>query len=97
MFSGGTLDTFSIVAMGVYPYITASIIMQLLVPIVPRPEMSREGGEQGRNQINRYTHYLTVPLAILQAYGQATLLATSSPPVIENFGLFDRAGSTPCR
>jgi len=89
VFSGGTLDTFSIVAMGVYPYITASIIMQLLVPIVPRlMEMSREGGEQGRNQINRYTHYLTVPLAILQAYGQATLLATSSPPVIENFGLF---------
>lgn len=88
-FSGGTLDRFSIVAMGVYPYITASIIMQLLVPIIPRlTEMSKEGGEQGRSRINRYTHFLTVPLAMLQGYGQATLLASSSPPVIQNFGLF---------
>jgi preprotein translocase subunit SecY len=89
VFSGGTLDTFSIVALGVYPYITASIIMQLLVPVVPRlNELSREGGEQGRARINRYTHYLTVPLAALQGYAQASLLSRNSPPVIENFGLF---------
>jgi preprotein translocase subunit SecY len=89
VFSGGTLSTFSVVAMGVYPYITASIIMQLLVPIVPQlMELSREGGDAGRSRINRYTHYLTVPLAALQAYGQASLLANSgTPPVIESFGL----------
>ncbi|MDP9352627.1 MAG: preprotein translocase subunit SecY [Chloroflexota bacterium] len=95
VFSGGTLSTFSVVAMGVYPYITASIIMQLLVPIVPRlTELSREGGEQGRSRINRYTHYLTVPLAALQAYGQASLLANGSPPVIAQFGLFGPAWLT---
>ncbi len=89
VFSGGTLSTFSIVALGVYPYITASIIMQLLVPIVPRlMEMSREGGEAGRKRINQYTHYLTIPLAALQGYGQAVLLNSQSPPVLENFGLF---------
>ena len=69
LFSGSALSQFSIAAMGVYPYITASIIMQLLQPIIPRlEELSREG-EQGRNQINRYTHWLTVPLALLQAFG----------------------------
>lgn len=95
VFSGGTLSTFSVVAMGVYPYITASIIMQLLVPIIPRlTELSKEGGEQGRNRINRYTHYLTVPLAALQGYGQATLLSTSSPPVVAEFGLFGPAWLT---
>ncbi len=89
VFSGGTLSTFSIVALGVYPYITASIIMQLLVPIIPRlTELSKEGGEQGRIKINRYTHYLTVPLAALQGYGQIAILANSSPPVITGFGLF---------
>lgn len=89
VFSGGTLRTFSIVALGVYPYITASIIMQLLVPIVPRlSELSKEGGEQGRTKINRYTHFLTVPLAALQGYGQLVLLSRSSnPPVLTNFGL----------
>jgi preprotein translocase subunit SecY len=93
VFSGGTLRTFSVVAMGVYPYITASIIMQLLIPIVPRfMEMSREGGEAGRNKLNRYTHWLTVPLAALQAYGQATILANGR--VIERFGLFGPAWLT---
>ena len=63
LFSGSALRQFSIAAMGVYPYITASIIMQLLVPIVPRlTELSKEG-ESGRNQINQYTHWMTVPLA----------------------------------
>ncbi len=93
VFSGGTLSTFSVVAMGVYPYITASIIMQLLVPIVPRlTELSREGGEAGRNKINRYTHYLTVPLAALQGYGQASLLYSNQ--VIREFGLFGPAWLT---
>jgi preprotein translocase subunit SecY len=87
LFSGGAMASFSIAAMGVYPYITASIIMQLLVPIVPRlTELSKEG-ESGRNQINQYTHWLTVPLAALQAYGTPQLLnASLQEPVIENFG-----------
>ena len=93
LFSGSGLTNFSIVALGVYPYITASIIMQLMTPIVPRlNELSMEG-QQGRNKISQYTHILTVPLALLQGYGQ-TLLFSRQPgvdgePLIENFGLFD--------
>ena len=90
LFSGGGLTNFSIVALGVYPYITATIIMQLMTPIIPRlNELSMEG-QQGRNVIDRYTHYLTVPLAMLQGYGQ--MLLFSSPQggnLIEDFGLFD--------
>ena len=87
LFSGGGLSTFSIAAMGVYPYITASIIMQLLVPIVPQlTELAKEG-ESGRNRINQYTHWLTVPLAALQAWGTPNLLNASAPvPVIRDFG-----------
>ena len=74
-FSGGGLAQMGVMALGVYPYITASIIMQLLTPIVPAlEELSREG-EQGRNRINQYTYYMTVPLAFLQAIAQATLLS----------------------
>ncbi len=93
LFSGSGLTNFSIVALGVYPYITASIIMQLLTPVIPRlNELSNEG-QQGRNAINKYTHYLTVPLAFLQGYGQALLFSRTSVggvPLLENFGLFDR-------
>jgi len=87
LFSGGALASFSIASMGVYPYITASIIMQLLVPVIPRlTEISKEG-ESGRNKINQMTHWLTVPLALAQAYGTPQLLnATSSEPIISNFG-----------
>jgi preprotein translocase subunit SecY len=87
LFSGGALASFSIAAMGVYPYITASIIMQLLVPVIPRlTDISKEG-ESGRNKINQMTHWLTVPLAMAQAYGTPQLLnATSSEPIISNFG-----------
>lgn len=69
LFSGGALSQLSIAAMGVYPYITASIILQVLTPVIPQlRELSREGGEAGRRTLNRYTHYLTVPLAILQGW-----------------------------
>lgn len=86
MFSGGAMANFSVIAMGVYPYITASIVMQLLVPIIPRLEnMIKEGGEEGRRKIEQYTHWLTVPLAALQAFGQATLLARQG--VLASFGL----------
>lgn len=89
MFSGGAMSNFSIMAMGVYPYITASIIMQLLIPIVPRLEAIQKEGEAGRNRINQYQNWLTIPLAALQAYGQATILTrsqTSGTPVLSTFG-----------
>jgi len=93
LFSGSGLTNFSIVALGVYPYITASIIMQLMTPVIPRlNELSNEG-QQGRNVINKYTHYLTVPLAFLQGYGQALLFSRTSVggvPLLEDFGVFDR-------
>jgi preprotein translocase subunit SecY len=93
LFSGSGLDNFSIAALGVYPYITASIIMQLMTPIVPRlNELSMEG-QQGRNKINQYTHWLTVPLALLQGYGQALLFSRQSgpngQPLLADFGLFN--------
>src|SRR4051794_4746565 len=87
IFSGGTLQNFSVAAMGVYPYITASIIIQLLTGVIPRfTELSKEG-ESGRNQLNKYTHWLTVPLAALQAFGQAQLL-NSQFQALPGFGLF---------
>lgn len=87
LFSGGALSNFSVVAMGVYPYITASIIMQLMVGIVPALEkLAKEGGDAGRARINQYTHLLTVPLAALQGFAQAVVLTTTNPPVLTNFG-----------
>jgi preprotein translocase subunit SecY len=74
IFSGGALRSLSVVALGVFPYITASIIMQLLVPVFPQlKELSKEG-EAGRQRINQLTHYLMVPIAALQGFGQLTLL-----------------------
>jgi len=70
MFSGGAMRRLSVAAMGVYPYITASIIMQLLVPVIPRLQALSLEGEAGRNKINQITHWLVVPLAGLQGYGQ---------------------------
>ena len=74
LFSGGGMSSFSIVALGVYPYITASIIMQLLVPVIPALQRISQEGEAGRNRINLITHWLTVPLAALQGYGQYFLI-----------------------
>lgn len=86
LLSGGALANFSVLAMGVYPYITASIIMQLLTPLVPQlQELSKEG-EQGRNKINLYTHWLTVPLALLQAYGQVFFIQSNVPGILSDFG-----------
>lgn len=87
IFSGGALQNFSVAAMGVYPYITASIIIQLLTGVVPRlTELSKEG-EAGRNQINKYTHWLTVPLATLQAFGQAQLINGQFQGALPGFGI----------
>jgi preprotein translocase subunit SecY len=75
VFSGGGLTNFSIAMLGVGPYITASIIMQLLTIIIPKlGELQKESGEAGRETINRYTRYLTIVLAPLQGYGTIKLL-----------------------
>jgi preprotein translocase subunit SecY len=74
MFSGGAMRRFSVAAMGVYPYITASIVMTLLVPIIPQLQALSQEGESGRDKINRITHWLTVPLAGLEGYGQLVYL-----------------------
>lgn len=74
LFSGGGLESFSVVALGVGPYITASIIFQLLTMIVPKLEELSKEGEYGQKKINQYTRILTVPLAIIQAYGLIALL-----------------------
>jgi preprotein translocase subunit SecY len=76
VFSGGGLSNFSIVMLGVGPYITASIIFQLLSRIVPQLErLSKEEGEEGRRKINQYTRWATVPLAFIQGYGTITLFS----------------------
>lgn len=76
IFTGGALDNLSIMMLGVGPYITASIIMQLLTMIFPAlKEMYHEEGEAGRKKFNQYSRLLTVPLAILQGFGLLTLLA----------------------
>ena len=74
LFSGGAMRRFSVAAMGVYPYITASIIMMLIVPIIPRLQALSQEGESGRAKINLITHWATVPAAGLQGYGQLVFL-----------------------
>jgi preprotein translocase subunit SecY len=73
---GGGLEQFSIILMGLAPYINATIIIQLLTVIVPSLEALKKEGEQGQKKINNYTRYLTVPLALAQSYGMILLLNT---------------------
>jgi len=88
VFAGGGMETFSIVMMGVAPYITSSIIFQLLGMIVPSiEEMQKE--EAGRQKINMWTRWLTVPLAAMQAYGMITLLRNSSSGIMGTVSPFD--------
>ncbi len=96
VFSGGSLQSFSVAALGVYPYITASIVMQLVVPIFPRLEaLQREGGEAGRTRISQYTRVLTVPLAFLQAFGQSAILVNLHAIQPGQFNLFNGATFLP--
>ena len=88
IFSGGGMENFSIVMMGIAPYITSSIIFQLLGMIVPSiEEMQKE--ESGRQKINMWTRWATVPLAAIQAYGMITLLQRSSQGILGNVSAFD--------
>jgi preprotein translocase subunit SecY len=85
LLSGGAMYRFSVMAMGVYPYITASIILQLLQPIIPQLEELAKEGEAGRQKMNQYTHWLTVPLAALQAWSQVQIIAGGTG-VVRKFG-----------
>ncbi|MFH1564404.1 MAG: preprotein translocase subunit SecY [bacterium] len=89
IFSGGGMENFSVVMMGIGPYITASIILQLLTMIVPKlDELSKEPG--GYDKINMYTRYLTIPLAALQAFGMIKLLqnANTKIPILGYLGWY---------
>lgn len=82
LFSGGTVSNFAIVALGVAPYITASIIFQLLGMIIPRLEEIQKDGESGQKRINQWTRYLTVPLAMLQSLALIQLLKQSQLQIL---------------
>ncbi len=73
LLSGGAVANFSVLSMGVYPYVTAQLILQLLIPIIPRLEEMAKEGESGRRKINRLTYLATVPMAMLNAIGQVSI------------------------
>lgn len=87
MFSGGALSRASIFALGIMPYISASIIVQLLVAIHPALSELKKEGESGRRKISKYTRYLTVALATVQAIGISTGLPNMIPNLVPNLGL----------
>lgn len=88
LLTGGGLESFSLVALGVGPYITASIIIQLLTMIVPSLEELAKEGEAGYHKINQYTRLLAVPMAALQSYGMIILLSHSGKNIISNLGVW---------
>ncbi len=92
VFTGGSLYNFGIAAMGVYPYITASIVVTLLQGIIPRLGALAHEGEVGRNRLSQITRYITVPLALLQGFGQMALLVQLGAISSSQFNLFN--GST---
>lgn len=83
IFSGGTLVNFSVMALGLNPYINASIILQLLTMVFPKLEALSKEGEFGRQKINQYTRFLTVPLSFLQGIGMYALLRNQQ--IIDTF------------
>jgi preprotein translocase subunit SecY len=90
LLSGGAVSNFSVLAAGVYPYVTAQIVLQLLLPIFPKWEQQiKEEGDEGQRKMNQWTFYLTVPLAALSAFGQAQLFRSAtigSRPILPLFG-----------
>ncbi|NPV07213.1 MAG: preprotein translocase subunit SecY [Anaerolineae bacterium] len=85
LLSGGALSQFSVMALGVYPYITAQIVIQLLTPLIPRLQALAREGEAGRHKTTLYTYLLTIPLALLQGVAQAALMMQYG--VLNQFGL----------
>ena len=93
MFAGGALGRMSIFALNIMPYISASIIMQLMTAVSPQMEAMKKEGESGRKKINQYTRYLTVAICALQAYGISVGIegmSSSQGPAVGNPGLFFR-------
>ena len=95
LFAGGAIERMAIFALNIMPYISASIIMQLMSSVSPKLEALKKEGEQGRKQINQYTRYLTVVLAAFQAYGIAIGLEGSRGSVGRSSS--SPAGSSACR
>src|ERR1051326_9350547 len=95
LFSGGSLSRFAIFALGIMPYITASIILQLLQVVVPSLEKLKNEGEVGQQKITQYTRYLTVGLAFAQSTGYLFLFRTfasdANTKVVNNFNQIGRA------
>ena len=89
LFSGSALSRFSVFALGIMPYVTASIILQLLAVVVPKLEQLQKEGEAGYAKINQYTRYLTVALAALQSLGYVLLFTRSSSSVGQNGKVLD--------
>lgn len=87
LLSGGTVSNFSVLAMGVYPYITAQIILQLLIPIIPAlKQRMEEDPREGRQWMERWTYYLAIPMAFLNAIGQIRLFQTGGVQILPHFG-----------
>lgn len=88
LFSGGAFKKFSVFALGIMPYITSSIIFQLMGAVIPTLEnLQKKEGEAGRNKINQWTRYLTVGLAFIQGFGIAAMAQGMGPDVVPNQGL----------
>src|SRR2546429_1243858 len=90
LFSGGGLSRFSVVAMGMNPYINATIIMQLMTVISERIKEIQKEGEMGRRRIQRWSRYLTVALGAGQAYGFTVLFQNTSPAILGPLDWFQR-------
>src|SRR3954453_12617310 len=90
LFSGGNLSQSTIFGLGVMPYISASIIFQLLATVVPSLEKMQKEGEQGRKKIQEWTRYATIPLCVVQAIFWLTYMHNTSPPLVQR----SFAGST---
>jgi preprotein translocase subunit SecY len=88
LFSGGALGRLSVFALGVMPYISSSIIMQLLTSVIPTLEQLKKEGEQGRRVINQYTRYGTLALAVVQAFGMSRLLVGSGAALNPGFEFY---------
>src|SRR5512147_316922 len=87
LLSGGTISRFSVLSMGVYPYITAQIILQLLIPIIPALQRKmQEDQREGRQWMEKWTYYLAVPMAALSAVGQINIFNSLAGTPIINFG-----------
>ena len=87
LFSGGALRRISIAALGVYPYITATIIMQMVTPLFPMLQNLQKEGEQGRHRLELYQHWMAVPLCFVQGYAQLVLLHRIAPDAVFSPGI----------